>query len=507
MDHRRILEEKILTTTYMDLFNKFDTKDKKYTDDPKHQEIFQKIIEEISCFVKYVPELTKNKELHKGFTNANKVAAIFHNKQNKKNITKLNGKKYYKKGFYDNAKKLLELEGRVFDESNIKILNELVTLQFNKVLEEKAFFLWQASDCETLDKKFSFSFKAALALTYMELVDTVGMQTEMRKWRDKLAIYSCLISAIHKCRWKSSAFDRFITKLPEVKLGLDPEEFHSLSIMYLNKLWCNHEYLKDDVDMKSRLRRRVQTCLKNHLPRQNISTERMDSRRSGGKTAYSAYCEYLEVDKSLTPYKMNKASGDGTSINRNAAYHNDAIKLYIDANVLTDDYHVNDKGFLTIKGKKACHESYLIFLENWILCKLKFLRSFKPIKNPDEDKETDQLTLAFRSLFGRYCNEMSIANNLDIEEAGKKWQKHIDIICAFSVLVAVFDELCHLQYGEKECGIKKCVSNNLRLKNQSDKPVISTNEREVSQIWYMYMYGVYGIFVLSFAVLVYFFSR
>lgn len=471
MDHRRILEENILTTTYRDLFNKFDEKADKYIDDPKQQEIFQKIIEEISCFVKYVPELTKKKELDKRLTNANEVVAIFHNIKTNTDITKLNGKKYYEKGFYDNAEKLYKLEGREFKESIIEIrtvLNDLVKLQFKNVLEEKAFFLWEARECETLNKKFSASFKAALALTYMELVNTDGIQIEMRECRDKLAIYSCLISAIHKYRWKSSAFDKFITnQLPEVKLGLEPEEFYSLSIMYLNKLWCNHEQdLKDDVDMKYRIRQRVQTCLKDHLPRQNISTESMDSRRARAKTAYTAYCEYLQVDKSLTPYKMNKASGDGTSINLNAAYHNDAIKLYIDADVLTGDYGVNDKGFLTIKGKKACHENYLNFLENWILRKLKCLHSFKPKENPDEDKETDQLTLAFRSLYGRYCNEMSIANNLDIEQPRQKWQNHIDIICAFSVLVAVFDELFHLQYGEKEiqCGIKKCVSNNLRLK-------------------------------------------
>lgn len=301
----------------------------------------------------------------------------------------------------------------------------------------------------------------------MELVDPVGMKLEMKVLKDKLVIYSAMVSTIYKYRWNISGFVNFTSnRLPTIKLGLEPEEFDSYTIMHLNKFWYDCDELKDDLDIKSKIRQRIQTCLKKHLARQNISTESMDGRRKGGNAAYTAYCHYFGLDKTLTPYQMNEETGKGSKHNRISAYYKDAKDLYILENALTDyGFDVNVNGDLTKDETPVSHNDFLTFLQKWTLSRIQILKSLKEThRDMDEDIEIDRLTLAFRSVFGRYCFEMSIGNDKDQKQARDTWKKHIDVITAFSLLVAVFDELFHLQHGEKKCGIKTCIANKLSTK-------------------------------------------
>lgn len=491
MDHRCILEEEILTTIYRDFFRN--------ADNTKHQEIFQNITEEIACFIKYVPKLKLNKELDRRFKKAIKVAAIYHKKDD---IETLWVKEKYKKGFNEYVQILSGLE----DENNklgknasiVEIetfLKRLLEQQFENVLLEKAFFLWHQKDCETMYKKLKFSFKAALALTYMDLVDTDEMMSEMKEMRAKLVIYSAMVSTIHKYRWKISGYVNYITdRLPTIKLGLEPEEFDSISIMYLNKFWCEFDELQDDLDIKYKIRQRIQKCLKKHLPRQNISNKCMDGRRRGGNDAYTVYCHFYGLDETLTPFQMNQENG--SSSNRIGAYHNDAKNLYILENVLTEGYAVNVKGVLTRNGQPVPHDEFLDFLKKWTLDRIKTLRSVKNTEKQKRDvgegEVIDRLTLAFRSVFGRYCFEMSKGNDKDKEDARITWQNHIDVISAFSVLVAVFDELFHLHHGEGVCGINTIIKTAI-CQQQREVP---TNRECLLQFVYQCV-GIYFAIALS----------
>ncbi|CAG2248350.1 unnamed protein product [Mytilus edulis] len=148
---------------------------------------------------------------------------------------------------------------------------------------------------------------------------------------------------------------------------------------------------------------------------------------------------------------MKNETGKNNRFNRHEAYHNDAKDLYELENVRTDyGFDVNVKGDLTKNGTPVSHKDFLTFLQQWTLSRIQDLKSLTEThRDMDEDKEIDRLTLAFRSVFGRYCFEMSIKNDKDIQDARNTWKNHIDVITAFSLLVAVFDELFHLQHGEK----------------------------------------------------------
>ncbi|VDI38050.1 Hypothetical predicted protein [Mytilus galloprovincialis] len=218
----------------------------------------------------------------------------------------------------------------------------------------------------------------------------------------------------------------------------------------------------------------------------------MDGRRRGGNDAYTVNCHFYGLDETLTPFQMNKELGKGSSSNRVGAYHNDAKNLYILENVLTESYDVNVEGVLTKHGKPAPHDDFLDFLKKWTLDRIKTLRSVKNTKKQNRDvgegEVIDRLTLAFCSVFGRYCFEMSIGNDKDKKDARITWQNHIDVISAFSVLVAVFDELFHLHQGERVCGIDTII-----------KTAICQQQHEVPpnrECLLQFVYQCAGIFVV-----------
>ena len=169
----------------------------------------QHILQEISCFVKYIPKITERGQVDKRFTKARSGIDVYHS-NNQTHFTETN----FLRCFVRFARELCTLCFSKDDRRNFNLCDRavrnvdetidifLTTLLINDFQEISQHFPYGlcVEDSPMLKQKLKWAIKAALSLAYHEVLREPDNHSNVRlRWRNKLIIFfAALISVVHK---------------------------------------------------------------------------------------------------------------------------------------------------------------------------------------------------------------------------------------------------------------------------------------------------------------------
>lgn len=269
-----------------------------------------------------------------------------------------------------------------------------------------------------------------------------GLGPSLLDTLDLFAAYASIVSLNIRNMCGVCGFDLFINQ-KFAKFGLEPNEFENVVLIRYYK-FCQLQELEPDTI--SKIRDRIQKCIKLYLPRQNTTNTEMDARKSHANRAYELFCERLNPPP---PAEMEKRDIERHYYD----YKQDTKELYEREEILDSTYTLDNTGDLLENGRKVDQDKFLNFIrEKLILKQFKELSTSAKITVPENKPEIDTLTLAFRIFFGRYCLNMAMENNVASDQGMREWRNHVNVIAEFAIYVAVLDQTCHFKYGT--CGIE-----------------------------------------------------